>query len=157
MSYQSSTYNPKKHTIYSPINEEKYIGKEYPICRSSWENVFCNWCDRNPNVVKWSSEAIQIPYYDPTKRKMRRYYPDFTMIILDKNGKENKYVIEIKPKSQTYPPIKKNKKSSSYLYEYVTYQINIAKWNATIMFCKKMGMNFKILTEDDLFKNGKPI
>lgn len=153
MSYASQTFNKDRHTIYTPLNEDKYTGKEYPVCRSSWENTFCQWCDKNPSVLKWSSEALQISYFDPVKRKNRRYYPDFTMSVKDVNGKISNYVIEIKPYEQTILPTQHgNKKSKTYMYEFCTYQINLAKWKAAIDFCRKHGLIFKLLTEKDLYK-----
>lgn len=148
-------FNPKKHTIYTPINEEKYVDKDPIVCKSSWEVHFCKWCDSNPNILKWSSEAIQIPYYDPVRRKNRRYYPDFSMSVKGTDGKVTNYIVEIKPKSQTDKPINKGKNNKTYLYEFYTYQTNIAKWRAAIEFCRKHGFVFKLLTEYDLFKDGK--
>ena len=155
MGYHSSTFDPKKHTRYTPINEEKYVGKELPTCRSSWETTFCRWCDNNPSVLKWGSENIQIPYYDPIKRKSRRYFPDFTMVIKDTKGDLKKYLVEIKPYKETIPPTKHgNKKKTTEIYEFCTWQTNVAKWKAAEIFCRKMGIMFKILTERDLFNDG---
>jgi hypothetical protein len=148
-------FNPKKHTIYTPINEEKYVDKDPIVCKSSWEVHFCKWCDSNPNILKWSSEAIQIPYYDPIQKKNRRYYPDFSISVRNADGRITNYIIELKPKSQTDKPINKGKSNKTYLYEFYTYQTNIAKWRAAIEFCRKHGFVFKLLTEYDLFKDGK--
>ena len=153
MGYHSSTFDPKKHTRFVPLNEEKYVGKEYPVCRSSWENRFCEWCDKNTSVIKWSSEAIQIPYYDIIKKKNRRYYPDFVMTVKDVNGRLQTYVIEIKPYKETIPPSKHgNKKDRTQIYEFCTWQTNVAKWKAAEIYCRKQGLIFRILTEKDLFK-----
>jgi restriction endonuclease len=155
MGYHSSTFDPKKHTRYQPINEEKYVGKEYPCCRSSWETHFCKWCDNNPSIIKWSSEAIQIPYYDPVRRKNRRYYPDFSMSVKGSDGKVINYIVEIKPYKETIQPSKGgNKKDKTIMYEFYTFQTNMAKWKAAIDFCRKHGIVFKLLTEKDLFKGG---
>ena len=68
---------------YKPKYPKKYKG-DYNniICRSSWERKFCSWCDLNENIVAWGSEEFCIPYYDPTERKMRRYFPDFIINLL---------------------------------------------------------------------------
>jgi hypothetical protein len=148
-----NAFNPNKHTVYTPINEKKYVDKDLIICKSSWETSFCKWCDMNDNVIKWSSETLQIPYYDPVKKKMRRYFPDFSLLVKDINNKEHKYIVEVKPYKETIPPTRHgNKKEKTFLYEYFTYQTNIAKWNAAKMFCSKMGAEFKILTEKDIYK-----
>ena len=38
----------------------------------------------------------------------------------------------------------------SYLYEAATYEINMAKWKAVSEFAKDNGIEFKIITEDEL-------
>ncbi len=52
--------------IYRPKNADKFIG-ETAIFRSGLELKFFRFCDNNPNVVKWGSENIVIPYYDTLK------------------------------------------------------------------------------------------
>jgi len=48
---------------YTPENPRKYKGKtENIIYRSLWERKFMVFCDKNPNVIQWSSEEIIIPY-----------------------------------------------------------------------------------------------
>lgn len=149
-------FNPKKHTIYIPVNEGKYVDKDPIVCKSSWEVHFCKWCDSNPNILKWSSESIQIPYYDPIQKKNRRYYPDFSLSVRNTDGRITKYIVELKPYHETIPPTGKgNKKDRTVMYEFCTYQTNIAKWRAAIDFCRKHGFVFKLLTEYDLFKDGK--
>ena len=156
MSYQSSTFDPKRHKRFVPMNENKYVGKDYPVTRSSWETRFCEWCDKNPSVVSWASESIQIPYHDPVSKKDRRYYPDFSMVVKDVDGKLKKWLVEIKPYKETIPPtVHGNKKDRTVMYEFCTYQTNVAKWKAAQIFCRKYGIEFKILTEKDLFKDGK--
>ena len=145
-------YNPRKHTIFAPINKEKYIDKNPIVCRSSWERKFCEWCDRNVSVVKWASEAISIEYYDPVKRKKRRYFPDFLLLIRDKDGKETSHLIEIKPHREVVLPVKsKNKSEKTLMTEIATHITNTSKWKAAALHCKKHNINFRILTEKDLF------
>lgn len=152
MNPAKASFNPNKHSIYTPINENKYVDKDVIICKSSWELAFCQWCDNNDNILRWGSETIAVPYFDPVKRKQRRYFPDFTILLRDVNGNINKYIVEIKPYKETILPIKGNKKENTYLYEFYTYQTNVAKWKSAVAFCKKYGFEFKILTEKDIFK-----
>lgn len=153
MSFMQSVYNPNKHGLYKPVNIEKYIGDHYPITRSSYESKFCRWLDSNPNVLKWNSEQIEIKYYDPTTNKVRRYFPDFFMQALDKNGKVKNYIIEIKPDKETRPPrMRGRKKEKTFIYEQTTWMKNQAKWKAAIDWCTQHGFEFKILTENELFK-----
>lgn len=152
MSWMNHNFNPQKHTIFVPKFPEKYVGKTFPTCRSSWENRFCSWCDMSTNIIKWSSERVIVDYYDPVTRKNRRYYPDFMLMIKDKEGKETVHLVEIKPYKETIPPVKGKKKSEkTLLHEHTTWITNQAKWRAATLYCKKKGIQFHILTEKDLF------
>jgi len=136
---------------YLPENPRKYIGNANNIiCRSSWERRFCNWCDKNENILEWGSEELYIPYYDPVKQRVRKYYPDFFIKVKESNGSIKKYIIEIKPKRQTQPPKNPKRKTKSYLSEVYTYATNEAKWKAAVEFCKDHMIEFKIITEDHL-------
>jgi hypothetical protein len=93
---------------------------------------------------------IYIPYYDPVKRKVRKYYPDFFVKVKESTGNIKKYIIEIKPKKQTQPPKTPKRKTKSYINEVYTYATNEAKWKAAVEFCKDHLIEFKIITEDEL-------
>ena len=143
-----------KQGIYKPVNT-KYKGKSYPVYRSSWELKFFRWCDLNNNVLEWNSENVVIPYRLGNTGKPRRYIVDNT-IVMKQNGKLQKYLVEIKPYSQTIPPKPHgNKKKSTVIYEQVTYAKNKSKWMAAEQWCKKYGYKFIILTEKELF-NKRP-
>jgi len=134
-------------SIYKPSNPEKYMGDPNNIiCRSSWERHFCRWCDLTPDIVKWASEEFSIPYLSPKDGRIHRYYPD--ALIQRKDGK--KYLVEIKPKRQTKPPVKKDRVTKTYINECLTYEINKAKWAAAKEFALDNGVEFLILTEDEL-------
>jgi len=142
-----------KKNQFIPKCAEKYKGR-YPITwRSTWERSFMQWLDLNPGVVEWSSESVIIYYWDPVRGRKRRYYPDFMAKILNKDDEIVKYIIEVKPKHETKPPINTGKKSTKTLqYQKITYATNQAKWKSAEIYCKKMGMYFKVLTELSLFK-----
>ena len=76
-------YSQGKYQIRNP---EKYIGKKSPTYRSSWELTFMMFCDNNPAILQWASEAIQIPYRNPFTNKNTIYVPDFLIIYMDKFG-----------------------------------------------------------------------
>ena len=97
---------------FNPQNPEKYKGKDIKniIYRSSWELKFMRNCDRKENILEWGSEEFFIPYYDPTTRKVRRYFPDFYMKVKDRDGNIVRYVIEVKPKKQVLKPQRTPKK-----------------------------------------------
>lgn len=152
-------FDRNRHTIYEPVNKEKYKGKKFPVCRSSWERDFCKWADMNKSVLSWGSECLEIKYQHPYYRtpqglpQLRRYYPDFYLVVKDKRGEIQKWVVEVKPYKETHPPRKTGKKSrNTILNESKTWKINNAKWKAAEIYCKKIGAKFKIITEKQLYQ-----
>ena len=142
----------KKHGQFVPRSPKKYKGRYPIVVRSSWERSMCQWLDRNPHVVEWSSESIFIHYFDPVRNKKRRYFPDFYILMKDKNDKLSQFIVEVKPYKETIPPSNRGKKSKkTKVYETKTYTTNQAKFDAARQWCDKMGMEFVILTEKQLF------
>ena len=138
-------------SIFKPSNPQKYQGNPNNIiCRSSWERHFCNYCDTNPSIIRWASEEFSIPYVSPADGKVHRYYPDFLIEVKETSGKIKKYVVEVKPKKQTQEPKKPKRITKSYIYEATTYAVNQAKWKAASEFCLDNGVEFKVITEDEL-------
>ncbi len=137
--------------IFKPSFPEKYIG-DYKniIYRSLWELKFMNYCDRNENILKWSSEEIHIPYISPIDNRVHRYYPDFFIKYKDADGHIKESLIEIKPKRQVNGPKIGKKISQKQLYEMKEYAKNQAKWKAAEEFCLDRRWQFRILTEDNL-------
>lgn len=132
-------------TIYKPYNKEKYVGDiDNIVCRSLWERTVCKFCDDHPSIIKWSSEEIPIPYFHPVDKKVKNYYPDF-LIQFDQNGKSKMWMLEIKPKKQTF--LKENASKN----EKLTWITNLAKWEAAKKYCSNHGIEFKIMTEKELF------
>jgi hypothetical protein len=128
---------------------EKYVGNKMPTYRSSWEFSFMRFCDTNKSIQKWASEAVQIPYKDPLTGRQTVYVPDFFIQYVDKNNRVNTELIEIKPASQSiFERVGKNK------YNQLQYVKNQAKWQAANMWCKKQGIKFRVLNENDLFHQG---
>ena len=143
-------------SIFRPRNPKKYVGDSSNIvCRSNWERTFCNYCDTNDNIVTWASEEFSIPYISPIDNKRHRYYPDFLIKVKESNGKLKKYVIEIKPKKQTIEPKRRARVSKTYITEMKNYAVNQAKWQYAREFCKDNSLEFKIITEDQLYGNRK--
>jgi len=138
-------------SIFKPSHPRKYKGDARNIiCRSSWERRFCNWCDINESILEWGSEEFWIPYLSPIDNRTHRYFPDFIIKVKESTGDIKTYVIEVKPKRQTKPPIKKKRVSKSYIYEMKTYSVNQAKWKAADEWCKDRKIEFKIITENEL-------
>lgn len=136
---------------YKPKHPAKYKG-DYTniIYRSSWELKFMKYCDTRSSVIEWGSEEIVVPYRSPLDGRIHRYFVDFYIKIVDKDGNINKYLVEVKPKRQVNPPIKKSKVTQKYLYEVSEYVKNQAKWDAAREYCKDRQMEFLIITEDNL-------
>lgn len=134
---------------FSPVHADKYVGT-YPIVyRSSWELTVCRMCDNHPNIVQWASESMKIPYRNPITGKYTVYIPDFLVVFEDRKGNIRKEVWEIKPKQQTFMEHAKRPR------EKLALAINAMKWKAAQIFCKENGMVFRVITEDEIFRNNK--
>ena len=132
---------------FSPTFPEKYVGDHTNIImRSSWETQFANWCDKNPSIIKWSSEETIVPYRCPTDGRIHRYFVDFKITTV--NGQT--YLVEVKPSKQCEPPIYPGRNTKKYLVESMTYIKNQAKWAAAREYCKDRHWEFKIITEYEL-------
>ncbi len=163
MSRNRSQYNKRyKQGKYPIININKYIGQLPILYRSSWEYIFCKWCDTNEKVRKWSSESLEITYQisNGTQIETHRYYPDF-YVEMTQNGNLEKYdrfLIEIKPKSEIVAPKQPTghtlKMLENYEYALKTYKKNLHKWAFAKDWCERRGIKFVIITEDDLKKRG---
>lgn len=139
-----------KQGYYKPVNPKKYIGKETPVYRSSMELAFFLFCDRNPNILEWSSENVIIPYKSPLDDKIHKYYVD-GLIAIKEGNIIKKYLIEIKPKKQTQPPSFKPKtREKTKVYETKQWIQNQAKWESAKKWAAQKGVEFMILTEEHL-------
>lgn len=136
--------------IYTPKNPQKYIGKHKPRYRSGWELTFMTFCDSNDNVIYWASEAMKIPYKHPFTGKSTIYVPDFFVVYENKRGQKIAEVVEIKPKKQS---IIESKVASAK--DRMVVAINHAKWSSATAYCKAQGFAFRVITEDDIFYNGR--
>ena len=137
---------------YRPINPEKYHGNPTMIeYRSSWELNFMKYLDSNPNVISWQSEEKAIWYTDPVARKKRRYFPDFIIKYKNSKGLVVEEVVEIKPQRQVQgPPVNPKRRTKSWAAACMTYATNTAKWKAAMEWAEDRGMNFRLLTENDV-------
>lgn len=129
---------------------EKYVGKRTPLYRSSWEWAFMQFCDNNPAIENWASEAVKIPYRDPLTGRHSVYVPDFFIQYVDKNGRKHAEVVEVKPMNQTVKErVGRNKINQAHFVR------NMAKWEAARIWCKRQGIYFRIVSENDIFHQGK--
>ena len=131
--------------IFRPRNISKYRGDYRKIIyRSLMELRFMQKCDEDPNILRWASEEVIIPYLSPLDGKCHRYFPDFWIKTTTRET-----LIEIKPKVQTRPPRAKPNKRR-YLNEMRTWYVNEAKWKAAKTYCDKYDWTWAILTEKDI-------
>lgn len=136
---------------FVPKNPKKYVGDPTNIIfRSLWERKVMVYLDENVNVLEWRSEEIAIPYYDPTTRKYRRYFPDFIVKVKTANGGTKVLMLEVKPKKQTIEPKVQKRKTKAYITEVTTWATNTAKWEAAREYCLDRGWEFKFITETEL-------
>lgn len=143
-----------KQGYFKVLNAEKYIGDPAKIIfRSSWELKFMRYCDRNPYVLKWSSEPIPIPYINPIDEKQHTYNVDFYVRYVHDSG-EKDYLVEIKPESQHKNPPKRpappltHKKLQNYNRSLKTYIVNNAKFDSAKAYTALRGYEFLVVDDD---------
>lgn len=134
---------------YHILNPQKYVGRGEPTYRSGWEHSFMRFCDTNEHVLQWASEAVAIPYRHPLTGKNTNYVPDFLITYRTRNNQMRAELIEIKPKKQSVVESKMNSRDRAVV------AINYAKWDAATKWAKRNGMTFRVITENDMFHNGR--
>jgi hypothetical protein len=133
---------------YVVKNKAKYVGRGTPRYRSGWEHAFMRFLDNNDNILQWASESISIPYRNPITGKQSIYVPDFLITYKNRNNQMIAEVIEIKPKKQSVV------ESKMKANERAVVAVNYAKWDSATKWCRKQGLLFRVITEDDMFRNG---
>lgn len=131
-------------------NPSKYIGNKTPTYRSGWEFTFMKFCDEHPSVTQWASEAVKIPYRNPLTGKQTIYVPDFFIAYADKSGKQKVELIELKPSNQAV-----KEKLGKSKHNQAHWVINQAKWAAARSWCKQQKITFRVVTEQDIYHQGK--
>lgn len=166
--------------IFVPKHPEKVVGGEI-ITRSGWEMAFARWCDDNPAVIEWGFETACIQYrnpaavdldacrkynvspLDPMNWPVHNYYPDVYMALRDDDDEDGtklkKFLIEIKPFSQTQRPVPppagaKLQEQKKFNEAARTYLQNIKKWEAAQKWAREHGVEFKVFTENTLKQMG---
>ncbi len=134
---------------YTPVNPEKYVGT-YPIVwRSSWEFKVMVMFDTNPNISSWASESLKIPYRNPFTGKYTVYIPDFVVSYVDADGMQKAEIIEVKPAKETFLEQAKTQRAKAAV------ALNTFKWAAAHACAKQHGMQFRVMTETNIFNNPK--
>lgn len=135
--------------IYEVHNPDKYVGRRRPRYRSGWEHSFMRFCDHNDYVLQWASESVTIPYRHPLTGKLTNYVPDFVIVYQGRDHVIKAELIEIKPKKQSVIESKMSDRDRAVV------AVNYAKWAAAEKWAKRHGMTFRVITEDQMFANGK--
>jgi hypothetical protein len=133
---------------YTVKNVAKYVGKGTPRYRSGWEHAFMRFLDNNDHVVNWASESITIPYRNPVTGKQSMYVPDFLITYRNKSNQLIAELVEIKPKKQSVIESKMSAREGAVV------AVNYAKWDAATKWARRNGLTFRVITEDDMFRNG---
>jgi hypothetical protein len=134
---------------YEVQNSAKYVGNGIPRYRSGWELSFMRFCDNNEHILQWASESIAIPYRNPVTGKMSQYIPDFLVTYRTRDNTMRAELIEIKPKKQSVIESKMNSRDRAVV------AVNYAKWASAQKWCNRNGLSFRVITELDMFHNGK--
>jgi hypothetical protein len=134
---------------YEIQNSAKYVGNGIPRYRSGWELSFMRFCDNNDHILQWASESIAIPYRNPITGKMSQYIPDFLVSYRTKDNTMRAELIEIKPKKQSVIESKMNSRDRAVV------AVNYAKWASAQKWCNRNGLSFRVITELDMFHNGR--
>ena len=114
------------------------------VFRSGWEKQFFEKCDESNGIIRWGSEIVKILYRNPIKYKMSLYVPDVYIEYLSPDKKLHKMLIEIKPRNQT------KLSETTNGYDKLQFAINQMKWASAIEFCKKRGIEFKVMGANEL-------
>ena len=138
------------HGKFTMKNPDKYVGLKTPTYRSGWEHSFMRLCDEHPNVYQWASESIKIPYRHPITGKYTIYVPDFFIVYNDKDGRKHAELIEVKPMNQT-----NLRDAGKSIGKQTQVVINHAKWEAASAYARQNKIKFRVLSEEQLFHQGK--
>ena len=135
--------------FYEVRNSQKYVGNGKPKFRSGWEMTFMMFLDSNDNVINWASEPVRIPYRNPLTGKMTTYVPDFIVTYRGPNNTLRGELIEIKPRSQSLIEERQSQRDRAQV------AINYAKWDAATKWAKNNGLTFRVINEDQFFRNNR--
>jgi hypothetical protein len=76
------------------------------------------------------------------------YVPDFLVTYRGPNDTTRAELIEIKPKAQSIVEAKMKDRDKAIV------AINYAKWAAATKWARSYGLTFRVITENDIFRQG---
>jgi len=163
--YLKGEFTPKNPNKCLNKNGKLPNSKDKITFRSSYEMIFANWCDLEDDVIEWGSEVIEIQYFSKVDNKKHRYITDFVFMSRNADGGVDKWLVEIKPKSQVpvlnavgeiqFPELPKKKRVTKKSIERWQSFCNVLKtnhekWESARVWARKNGYNFKVITEQEL-------
>jgi hypothetical protein len=141
-----------RHVLFE--NGMKPTGGFHTNMKGLFQPKFPEKLDHDPKIIRWASEEFFIPYISPIDKQPHRYFIDLFYEEHMEDGTILRTICEIKPLSQTYPPIPPKKNTAStkrrFLKESATYAVNKAKWESAQKWADKRGYKFQIMTEREL-------
>jgi len=137
--------NNFRQGFFQVKNPHKYVGLGKPKYRSGWEMTFMMFLDNNDHVLQWASEGVSIPYRNPITGKQSMYVPDFIVTYRGRDNTMRAEMIEIKPKKQSIIEERQSQRDRAQV------AINYAKWEQAQKWCKRNGLTFRVITEDQIF------
>lgn len=132
--------------FYNLKDPSKYIGNNPPYYRSSWEFQLMHKFDTSTAIKEWSSEPIKLKYLNPLKQRYSWYVPDFFVVYIDKNNKQHRELIEVKPLKESSIVEAKSERDK------INCIINDSKWRVAKRWCQERGIVFRVITERELHK-----
>lgn len=140
-----------KRVNYQPLNPKKYTGKYPIVLKSGWEEDFVRRnCDLNPSCISWNYEPWSIPYFDPITGSQKVYMPDLLMTYATKAGGTKTTLVEIKPIREYLAGYAETRQHA------MVQARNMAKFKAAIAWCMRRGIEFKVITEAQMYGVKKP-
>jgi hypothetical protein len=140
------------------------LAKEYnlPIillCNSSIDLTITdeNYIICNINTLNQEYYFFKVPS-KYSRKKEHNYNVDFYIKVLQDNGSEQEWIIEIKPESQFKKPILEGKNSTliklkSYNHKMQVWITNQAKFKAAKLWAEGRGFKFGVVDENFLFRS----
>jgi hypothetical protein len=142
-------YSSARRGIFKPKNPSKWVNSKI-IHRSGLERKWFTLFDLDPSVLAIGSENVVVPYFDPVKQKVRKYYVDVVLKYKDRDGNIKIKLIEIKCFSESCQPKKPKRLTEAFRSSVMTFVTNEAKWEAATKYAKARGWEFTVLTERHL-------
>jgi hypothetical protein len=77
------------------------------------------------------------------------YVPDFLITYKNRTNTMSAELVEIKPKKQSLIESRMSDRDRAIV------AVNYAKWDAATKWAKRNGLIFRVITEDDIFHQGR--